>query len=56
VLRRPARARAGVQDMVGGEASGAPARPGCGLGGNLDVAVCRAEWLLHQGAFQVGPP
>lgn len=49
-------ARGGAQDMTGSEAAGAPARPGCGLGGNLDVAVCRAEWLLHQGAFQVGLP
>ena len=38
--------------MAGAEGAGDVARPGCGLGGNLDVAVCRAEWLLHQGACQ----
>ena len=26
---------------------------GCGLGGNLDVSVCRAEWYFHLGAYQV---
>jgi hypothetical protein len=26
---------------------------GCGLGGNLDVAVCRADWLFHLGLYQV---
>lgn len=26
---------------------------GCGLGGNLDVSVCRAEWYYHLGAYQV---
>ncbi|CAL8472035.1 g11577 [Coccomyxa elongata] len=25
---------------------------GCGLGGNLDVSVCRAEWYFHLGAYQ----
>lgn len=25
---------------------------GCGLGGNLDVTVCRAEWYFHLGAYQ----
>ena len=28
---------------------------GCGLGGNLDVAVCRADWLFHLGAYQARP-
>lgn len=27
-------------------------RGGCGLGGNLDVAVCRSEWYFHLGAYQ----
>jgi hypothetical protein len=31
-------------------------RGGCGLGGNLDVAVCRAEWFFHLGAHQAWPP
>lgn len=26
---------------------------GCGLGGNLDVALCRADWHLHRGEYQV---
>lgn len=26
---------------------------GCGLGGNLDVALCRADWHLHKGEYQV---
>ena len=25
---------------------------GCGLGGNLDVSVCRAEWYFHLGGYQ----
>lgn len=41
-----------MQVMAGAEGVGDVARQGCGLGGNLDVAVCRAEWLLHQGACQ----
>ena len=27
--------------------------PGCGLGLNVDVMVCRAEWYYHVGAYQV---
>lgn len=27
--------------------------PGCGLGLNVDVMVCRAEWYYHIGAYQV---
>ena len=41
-----------LQVMAGAEGASDVARPGCGLGGNLDVAVCRAEWLFHQGACQ----
>ncbi len=26
---------------------------GCGLGANVDVLVCRAEWYYHVGAYQV---
>ena len=26
---------------------------GCGLGANIDVLVCRAEWYYHVGAYQV---
>lgn len=26
---------------------------GCGLGLNVDVMVCRAEWYYHVGAYQV---
>ena len=26
---------------------------GCGLGANIDVLVCRAEWYYHIGAYQV---
>ena len=26
---------------------------GCGLGANVDVLVCRAEWYYHMGAYQV---
>ncbi len=29
---------------------------GCGLGGNLDVALCRAGWHLHCGEYQVNCP
>ncbi len=29
---------------------------GCGLGGNLDVAVCRAEWYFHLGGYQASIP
>ncbi len=28
---------------------------GCGLGANVDVLVCRAEWYYHVGAYQVRP-
>ncbi|KAK9828405.1 hypothetical protein WJX81_004996 [Elliptochloris bilobata] len=36
----------------GAEGAADVARQGCGLAGNLDVAVCRAEWLFHQGSYQ----
>ncbi|EIE23608.1 TPR-like protein [Coccomyxa subellipsoidea C-169] len=29
---------------------------GCGLVGNLDVAVCRAEWYFHLGGYQASIP
>ena len=29
---------------------------GWGLAGNLDVAVCRVEWLYHNGAFEACTP
>lgn len=41
-----------AQVMGGEEGASSDLRQGCGLGGNLDVAVCRAEWLFHQGAYQ----
>ena len=41
-----------MQVMDSAEVASNVARQGCGLGGNLDVAVCRAEWLFHQGACQ----
>lgn len=28
-------------------------QPGCGLGDNIDVLVCRAQWYYHVGAYQV---
>ena len=37
---------------VGNEADREPS--GCGLGLNVDVMVCRAEWYYHVGAYQVG--
>ena len=38
-----------------GSASNGPEREpsGCGLGLNVDVMVCRAEWYYHVGAYQV---
>ena len=41
-----------LQVMGDQEGAVSAARQGCGLGNNLDVAVCRAEWLFHQGAYQ----
>lgn len=41
-----------LQVMGNQEGAVSVARQGCGLGNNLDVAVCRAEWLFHQGAYQ----
>ena len=43
-----------MQEDVPDEDAENAGKGGCGLGGNLDVAICRADWHLHRGEFQVG--
>ena len=43
-----------MQDGVPDEDAENAGKGGCGLGGNLDVAICRADWHLHKGEHQVG--
>lgn len=42
-----------MQDGVPDEDAENAGKGGCGLGGNLDVAICRADWHLHKGEHQV---
>ena len=42
-----------MQDGVPDEDAENAGKGGCGLGGNLGVAICRADWHLHKGEHQV---
>ena len=42
-----------MQDGLPDEDAENLGKGGCGLGSNLDVAICRADWHLHKGEHQV---
>lgn len=50
-MQSPADTQMTTPGSVASEAVREPS--GCGLGLNVDVMVCRAEWYYHVGAYQV---
>ena len=50
-MQSPSDAHMTTPGSVSHEAEREPS--GCGLGANVDVLVCRAEWYYHVGAYQV---
>ena len=42
-----------MQEDVPDEDAENAGKGGCGLAGNLDVALCRADWHLHRSEYQV---